>query len=298
MKMILPTLFCFLVLLPGCKNDSVPANPPHPAPASEVAEDNIIQLSSGPLSLSVDLQMGGRVSSFAYEGKEILKVSRDSNNWQWGSTVWPSPQADWGWPPPPVFDSEPFKVSRSEDNHVTLLSEVDSVSLLQMTKTYRLAEDEQWGHIATMIYRIYNRSEERRKVAVWENTRVPFSGSITFPRGGELRLSDPKRQIVMVPRAEDNVIFLSDEQPNRQKIFYDPAATDERYISHTYQRDGLVFRKNWKPPGNVPPEQAKLEIYLAPNEGFAELEIQGQYINVAPGDHVDLSVIWQLFPDK
>jgi len=101
------------LLLGGCTSDQANANG---QPPTNEQMSGYQVMTAGPLSLAVDPQMGARIASFTYEGKEILKTSRDENNWQWGSTVWTSPQSDWNWPPgsltfPRSVDSAPCKAT-------------------------------------------------------------------------------------------------------------------------------------------------------------------------------------------
>lgn len=263
--------------------------------------DHYITLKAGPLSMSLDPLLGGRIASFRHEGQEILQTKRDANNFAWGSTIWPSPQSDWNWPPPAVFDSEPYSVSQSKNDttKVVLISGIQRETGLQVIKTIRLAIDEGRGPLATLRYRIYNRGNTPQKVAIWENTRVPWGGYVSFPSGGETRFSkDHPVQLTELPDQQLTQIGFDAQQPDEQKIFYTPLrpAGDRPRLSHTYHYQGLVFEKSWRYPGVIAPEQAPIEIYLAPSKGFAELELQGNYVTVPKGGHLEFTVFWRLFP--
>lgn len=259
-------------------------------------------LKAGPLALAVDTLVGGRIASFTYEGKEILKTSRDSNNWQWGSTLWLSPQSVWNWPPTLAFDQGPYTVDRfpKDSSLLVFTSEVDPATQLQVTKHLRLAIDEQRGPLASMRYKIYNRGAQAQWVGIWENTRVPWLGHSLLPSGGQLRLADSSRAInFSQPDTAHWRLAFDEKQPNAQKIFYDPLPPQgprPAYLIHNYYCDGLVLEKSWAYPSAVAPGQSRVEIYLAPQEGFAELEIQGEYRMLAPGESVSLLVFWRLFP--
>ncbi|MEM9836474.1 MAG: hypothetical protein AAF828_08225 [Bacteroidota bacterium] len=292
---ILPILAICALLLGSCNNNNA-ANNANAEPPTEEETDGYLRLSSGPLAIAVDPKIGGRIASFTYEGTEILKTSRDSNDLQWGSTVWTSPQADWGWPPNPTFDKMPYTEAAKEETRVILVSDVDRQTGLQMTKSIRLAEDQKWGHVATIRYRIYNRGTENRKVAVWENTRVPFGGYLTYPSGPAEQLQDASKIVTIADASETlRQITFNEAQPDEQKIFYDPAPpTEGRYLEHSYYHKGLKFTKSWKRPNTVAPAHARLEVYLAPQSGFAELELQGEYVDVPPSGKAELTVFWQL----
>ncbi|MEO0734909.1 MAG: hypothetical protein AAFZ52_18880 [Bacteroidota bacterium] len=84
-----------------------------------------IVLTRGDISLTVDPQLGGRITSLTYAGQEILQTTRDTLNLQWGSTAWTSPQSAWKWPPPTTFDSEPFTYDLLRENVLLLESARD-----------------------------------------------------------------------------------------------------------------------------------------------------------------------------
>lgn len=293
--LVLSTLILAASLLTSCTNDST-AESATAAPAEVAETSDYLTISSGPLSLSVDLNVGARVASFTYQGKEVLKTTRDANNWQWGSTVWVSPQSFWNWPPIPAFEQNKFSLVTDDNNRLMLVSDIDTVSKLQVTKSIRLAEDEQWGHVATLRYRIYNRGNEPQTIGVWENTRVPFSGYVEYPTGATERLKTPESPVKIEAIDEGmSRISFTNAQPDEQKVFYNiPAPTEGRYVSHSYVNNGLRFKKSWKRPASVAPEQERLEIYLAKESGFGEIEIHGQNATIQPGEKVELTVFWQI----
>ncbi|PHI20376.1 hypothetical protein CEQ90_07910 [Lewinellaceae bacterium SD302] len=299
-KMRLKIIICGIMsfVLTACGNDSTAI--PEKGKGQLSPDDPTFHyqtLTAGPLRMDVDPKVGARIASFTYEGKEILKTERDENNWQWGSTVWTSPQSHWNWPPP-MFDTAEYEFSQTGENRMHFYSPVDKETGMQVIKSIRLAVDEARGPLATLRYQVYNRGSAPVEVAVWENTRLPFSGTTSYPAGGEVSFSDD--ELIVTTRETDGAVVLdldASTQPNKQKIYYSPAKdTGKRYIYNAYVNDGLALLKSWRLPANVAPEQAPLEIYLAPEEGFAELEVQGNYKTVAPGKFVDLVVFWQLFP--
>lgn len=282
--------FSLLVVFMACQSSSQQSN--------EVASDktkNYQVLTAGPVKMAIDPEMGARIASFTYEGKEILKTSRDENNWQWGSTVWTSPQSDWNWPPP-LFDTATYEFAQTSENRLHFYSPIDPVTNLQVIKSFRLAIDEARGPLATVRYQIYNRGTKAIEVAVWENTRVPFEGTTKFASGGQLRLDI--EDLTVGVKEVDGVasIEFNENQPNKQKIFYDPPAPTKKYLFNMYENNGLLLLKSWKKPRSIAPKQSPLELYLAPNEDFAELEIQGAYKTINPKEYVDLVVFWQLMP--
>ncbi|MEL6275703.1 MAG: hypothetical protein AAFU03_11415 [Bacteroidota bacterium] len=293
-------LLLLLILLFGWACSAPPSE--ESVPTTSVMDDlpdHYITLTAGPLSLSVDPFIGGRIASFRHNGVEILQTVRDSNNFYWGSTVWTSPQTDWGWPPQAVFDSEPYSVNRSpkDTTRMVLISGIDQKTGLQVIKNIRLAIDEAMGPVATLRYRIYNRGEEMQRVGVWENTRIPWSGTVELPGEGNIHLKDPQNGLYKEqPDSATLRIPLNNQQVQAQKIFYNfPLLGPGKLISPRYENDGLVFTKKWKYPGRVAPEQSPIEIYLAPEENFAELELHSQYVTLPKGGNIEFTVFWQAY---
>jgi hypothetical protein len=54
----------------------------------------------GDTIFAVDAAKGGRIVTFSLAGRNILTAAKNSGDNNWGSTLWPSPQSDWNWPPP------------------------------------------------------------------------------------------------------------------------------------------------------------------------------------------------------
>lgn len=286
--------FLILLLLTACTSEAAVES--GKAPTTEQTNGYQV-MTAGPLRLAVDPQMGARIASFTYEGKEILKTSRDENNWQWGSTVWTSPQSDWNWPPPP-FDTARYDFSQTGENRMHFYSPIDPATGLQVIKSIRLAIDEARGPLATIRYQIYNRGTEPVEVGVWENTRVPYAGKIYYPSGGQTELKSKARPITTGENYELTSLELRPGvQPDTQKIYVVPPPPQRgKYALNVYENNGLVFLKSWQPTAQSAPNQSPLEIFLAEESGFVELEIQGQYRTVRPKEFTDLTVFWQLFP--
>ncbi|RYY10340.1 MAG: hypothetical protein EOO04_37025, partial [Chitinophagaceae bacterium] len=57
--------------------------------------------------LEVDPGVGGRITALKFEGKNFL-TGKDAHPDYWGSTLWPSPQKDWGGIVPAELDNQPY----------------------------------------------------------------------------------------------------------------------------------------------------------------------------------------------
>lgn len=251
--------------------------------ADAIATDSIT-LSRGPLSLTVDPAIGGRISSLTYAGKEILKTSRDSLNLQWGSTAWTSPQADWGWPPIATFDANAFEVEELRENVLLLVSDRDSATLLRMRKRISLGAKAEVG----LTYWLTNEGNTTIKVGAWENTRLPYAGRIEF-QADSIRFGKDTTPVAY----HDSIaaIYFDERHSSREKVFADLAVD-----SVTHYNDGLALTKYTAITHlfNTAPEQAPLEVYFDPKAGFMEFELHGEYKLLEPGESVSLRVKWKV----
>ena len=261
---------------------------------SQSSTKGYLRLTSGPITLSIDPLMAGRIASMTYEGEEVLKTTRDENNWHWGSTVWVAPQSDWRWPPSTVIDSEPYTVVSAEDSKIVVRSKVDQKTGFQITKRFELRQRANLP-VATMTYLVHNRSQETKKVALWENTRVVWDGVTRFPSGTKIRLANEDQPIVMKENKSGISIAFNDKQPNSQKVFCTPPApADGARTWNSFRIGDLLLTKSRQDPGKVAPGQSPLEIYFGKDAGFAELEYQGTYETLAPGESASMVVFWRL----
>lgn len=251
-------------------------------PAGDIPEPVVI--SRGPITLTVEPAIGGRISSLTFNGKELLKTSRDSLNLQWGSTAWSSPRADWQWPPIAAFDAEPYTVTELRENALLLEGPLDPGTLLRMRKRIALGPDNDVG----LTYWLTNEGASSVNVALWEITRLPYAGRFEF-------VADSVRSTLEILPAElkDSVytVYVDNRHPEQEKIF-----ADLPLKMASYYHNGLVLRKHHVANAfyRVAPGQAPLEIYLDRPAGFVEFELQGDYRLLEPGESNNLRTRWQI----
>ena len=65
------------------------------------------RLEFGRLAVEVDADDGGRIVEWSLDGWNAI-ASKAESPVAYGSSFWPSPQSDWGWPPPPELDRMPW----------------------------------------------------------------------------------------------------------------------------------------------------------------------------------------------
>jgi hypothetical protein len=201
-----------------------------------------------------------------------------------GSTFWPSPQSDWGWPPPAAIDRDAYAAD-VQDGALVLRGTADPATGLAVTKRLRLERGRAAVHVD---YVLHNLGPCPRTVAPWEITRVPFGGLVLFPTGdGGV---DPKTTLPVLSR--DGVTWCAGDggrQGADAKLFADGA---EGWMA--YAREGLLFVKAWAdvPPGQQAPGEGEVEVYANGARTYLELEQQGPYGALAPGASTTFAVRW------
>jgi len=143
------------------------------------------------------------------------------------------------------------------------------------------------GMVLRASYRLTNHGTDTISRGIWENTRLPYGGEYSFEVDS---LRRDKIEQPFTQRGKSTVVTMAPDDEEKGKLFVFPARGRT-----TYLKDGLRLRKLWfVAEGPVAPGQAPLEIYLAPEEGFTELEVQGVCRRLAPGASTNLTVAWQV----
>ncbi|MFN6945665.1 MAG: hypothetical protein ACK4ND_12030 [Cytophagaceae bacterium] len=283
-KKSLIIILCVTIAIGSCKKKEIDEPDTHDSFA--VPEDmgnGVFSLKSSVSELLVDKDQGGRISSFKFNGIELLS-SKAVNPTNWGSTFWPSPQSQWNWPPPPILDRHPY-IGIVEGHSLVLLSARDSVKTnYQFGKSLSANTTRDYYNIG---YSIKNTHTALQNVAAWEITRVP-SGGITFFPAGDTLWGDMKNLVSNVSGIiwynYDAEAFTGDK-----KLFADGK---EGWIAHA--RDGLVFIKTYKDiqVADFAPSEAEIEIYINGGKTYQEIEQQGKYTGLDPNASLDWQVKW------
>src|SRR5687767_9973066 len=133
--------------------------------------------------LEIDPATGGRITALRYEGKDFL-TGKDIHPDYWGSTLWPSPQKEWGGSPPPELDNQSYTLT-IENKVIKMVSRRDEKFGYIFSK--EISGDKRNGSF-NIRYTILNNSDQVRTVAPWEVTRVHTKGLAFYPQGtGERR---------------------------------------------------------------------------------------------------------------
>lgn len=237
----------------------------------------------GETYFEVEPRVGARVVAFRQAGVELLSgPSVHPDNY--GSTFWPSPQSDWEWPPIAAVDSEPYEGGVSGDALV-LQSEIGRRGELAVRVLKRFTADVEREAIV-VEYTIQNEGERPRRVAPWEITRVPTGGLTFYPGAGAPRGENPPVTI----EAAGHTWFPYDagKVVGDQKLFADGGG----WIAHVAGDRVLIKAFPEMAPELAAPGEAQIEIYANAARTYVEVEQQGPYVELAPGERTTWPVTW------
>ncbi|HEX3696315.1 MAG TPA: DUF4380 domain-containing protein [Polyangia bacterium] len=258
------------------------------APAMPVMRNGHWAFDLGDLTFEVDPMTGGRITTFALGGKNIL-TGPTVNMLYWGSTFWTSPESQWMQPPPIQIDSAPFTVT-STATSVSMNGPPSPLLGVSISKTF--TTDGARGAVQ-ITYKITNTMQAVVHMAPWEVTRV-FPGGVTFfPTGTKMMLT---KGSTLPTTAQNGITWFTYDAAQitaDSKLIADGA---EGWMAHA--AEGWVFIKKY---GDVSPAQTALnegdtELYTNLLHTYIEMEDQGAYGDIAPGASVAWTVTWYLRP--
>lgn len=239
--------------------------------------------------LVVDPRLGGRVLGYSLQGQNVLTgpdvvqagdVVMQNN---FGSTLWTSPQSDWGWPPEVAVDSAAYQDSVTGDV-LTLESRPGEKMGYAITK--RIWADTARRRVS-FDYRLSNVSATR-PAAPWEVSRVAKRGLVFFPAA-----SGPLEPSTLGSELVDGVAWIDIDRlaPGDAKLFQDGA---EGWLA--YADGDLVLIKTFEnvARSEQAPGESEIEIYVSGEYGYIEIEQQGPLALPAAGAPSSWRVDWYL----
>ena len=246
-------------------------------------ENNRFSISNGDVTLTVDAARGAKILSFQYKGKEVLSQNQRPN--AFGSTFWTSPQSEWNWPPVPEYDSRPY-TAEQKNGALVLTGQTSEKYKYHITKEFRA--DPSDGAIV-VTYSITNDASVERSVAPWEISRVDNGGVIFFdaPQG-----SITPQGLMPFAFEYGATWYTCDEARANRKINADGNGW------YAYAHDGLLFIKKFPDiaPTQPAPKEAEIQVYVNMGKTYIELEAQGAYTSLKPGESLSWTSRWYLLP--
>lgn len=240
-------------------------------------------ISNGDVTMTVDAAKGAKILSFQYNGKEVLSQNPRPN--AFGSTFWTSPQVEWNWPPVPEYDSRPY-TAEQKNGALILTGQTSEKFKYHITKEFKA--DPADGAIV-VTYSITNDAAVERKVAPWEISRVNNGGAIFFDAPSETITPQGLMPFCFEYGA---TWYQCDEARANRKINADGAGW------YAYANDGLLFIKRFPDLGPTcpAPKEAEIQVYVNAGKTYIELEAQGRYTSLKPGEAVSWTARWYLLP--
>lgn len=239
-------------------------------------------IQSDKVSMTVSTD-GGKILSFKYGDAEVISQTTFPNSF--GSTFWTSPQKEWNWPPVPEFDRMPYQVTK--DKSLVMTSEVSGRLKYQVRKEFTVDPAD---NAIVVNYSIINKSDEIRQVAPWEITRVPNGDGVIF-------FDAPVEGITPAGLMDFKSAFglswyKTDEAPQNRKI----NADGKGWLA--YCAKGLLMVKKFDDlnASQPAPDEAEIQVYVNMRKTFIELESQGAYTTLQPGDELKWTVTWYVAP--
>ncbi len=234
------------------------------------------------VSFEVDARTGGRVTALRLGGRNLLTGPEiDAGNF--GSTFWTSPQSAWGWPPVPEVDHGAYQAAI--EGPAIVMRSARSASLgVEIEK--RFSADRGRGAV-TFEYRIHNLGPAPIQTAPWQITRVGPGGLTFYPSGdGSFPPSNLEVQDALGATWYD---YDKAAITEHQKHFADGR---EGWLAHVDGDALLVKTFPAVPRAAHAPGEAQIEIYASPAHTYVEVEAQGAYQAVAPGEALSWEVVW------
>lgn len=247
-------------------------------------EKKIYSLSVGQVKMDIDANCGGRIVSLKHDTTEIISQIEFPN--MFGSTFWTSPQKEWNWPPVKEHDNMPYTVEEG-DGSLVMNSPLSEKFPIRIIKKFQACEKE---NCFIVTYTMVNESNEERKVAPWEITRVLSKGSILFDA-----TIDGIWPAGLMPFEQKNGYAWFDinhDETQNRKINSD----GKGWLA--YIDNGLLLIKQFADitPEQPAPGEAEIQVYVHQGNVYVELESQGAYVTLKPGEKSEWTVKWILKP--
>lgn len=279
----IPLLIATILTLASCKNDDY----------IKAIDNTKFELKVGDAVMLVDASDGAKVVSLKLGEKEILAQhvepanGRFGNRFDYGSTFWPSPQEPWYWPPIKTYDYDNYLTELTEKK-LTATSGINERYPYRFIKEYSIDSRKQ---AFVITYTIENPNDSTISVAPWEITRVPNAGVFFF----DAKKADISPNDLIPTKYDFNYAWCEFSSATEQrKIFVDPKG----WLA--YSNNGFLLLKQFDDlhQGEAAPGESEMEVYIADGELFIELENQGAYATLQPGEKLTYTVRWYVRPTE
>lgn len=270
---------------------------------------NALLLNNGVVE-AVIVPAAGRVLQFRFAGasngpfwENRLLDGRTATATNWntegsfgGDKAWPSPQSDWGWPPPPGFDGSPSAGSYT-NGVVTLTTPVDAAYQIRTTRFIALAPGQPLMRIRTVFERVAATERTNQAVGIWIVTQlqdpvrcvVPVPSPSVFPSGyAQLGKGMPAG----FQHTNGFISFVRDRTAAR-KLGFDSDSLVWIGTNLTLRIDAP--RVAGFPKTAYPDDGSSTEIYTNPGAPYIEHEFLGPLTKLPVGGRMEFLTTYILF---
>lgn len=233
----------------------------------------------------VDADFGARISSLKLGESELLFTDRAyGGGFLFGSTMWHSPQSEWGWPPATVLDEEAYS-GGVDGNSIVLTSGTENNFNVSFTKTFTASTADTSVKI---IYNINNEGSTATTLAAWSVTRVPAAG-VTFWPMGEGSITGALSSYTTI--INEVAWYGHDPTDNGSAKFFSDGSNG--WFAHVNE-DSILFIKQFADVAfnDQAPGEGEIELWLTGDHAYIELENQGEYIEIPAGYQSVYEVKW------
>lgn len=254
------------------------------AQTPELLENGKYEIKLGDVTMTIDAQKGGKITSFRYNDTEMISQSRFPNSY--GSTFWTSPQSEWHWPPVPEFETKPFEAEIVSNALILTGQKTEKFGYRLKKKISTRKKDKAF----IITYTIVNESDQVKQVAPWEITRTPNGGFLFFE--ADKATAGYGKEPINFEYSLNAAWFNVDASRGQRKGNADGTG----WIG--FLDRGLLFAKSFQDlkEGEPAPGEDEIQIYIHNGKTYIEIEEQGASVTLQPGEEVSWTVKWYLVP--
>ena len=285
----------------GCGGGGSGEKQPVFTPVSATKAGDTYTLQLGDLKMVVDGGRGARITEFSLGETNALVIRDDSANY--GSTFWPSPQASWCaggtgcWPAPAEIDTMAYTGAIDPTNSIRLVSGVASLGSVAGSSIF-VSKDfvpvPEHGAV-DVTYTLANTSpSDSITLAPWQVTRVAAGGITYFGQGaGDVTYAPDSDPVFTVTEAGGDRWYSSATVNHDSKAFADGTGWVAQITTHALF---LVMSSPDIQPAEAAPGEAEIELFTYRDYVYVEVEQQGAFVEIPPGQTRTWTVRWKLRP--
>lgn len=232
------------------------------------------------------------------DGQTATPTSWNTEGSFGGDKAWPSPQSDWGWPPPSGFDGRPYQTTAT-NGAATLASQVDPTYQIRVVRKIELGFDEPVMRIKTIFQRTGATTWTNKQLGTWVITQmqdpvgcyVPLAAPSIFTNGYHQLVSAMPSQFL----STNGLLSFTRDLAAAHKLGFD--ADSLAWVGTNFSLRIDAPRVAGSTPSAYPDGGCNTEVYTNPgtNAAYVELECLGPFYRLGVGEQAEFSTSYTLF---